>query len=171
MKLHADLLGSFVGAIGLAVDPSGALVRTAFLGDGARAELEALLARESLEVAWSPEACRAVTLQLAEYFRGRRRVFEIVLAPRGGTDFQRSVWDELARIPYGTTIPYGELARRVGQEGGARAVGQANHVNPLPIVVPCHRVIGADGMLTGFGGGLDAKRRLVDFEQGQGSLF
>lgn len=101
--------------------------------------------------------------QLAEYFAGRRRVFDLPLAP-DGTEFQRSVWRVLVTIPYGATISYAELARRVGNARASRAVGLANGANPLPIVVPCHRVIGSDGSLTGFGGGLEMKRRLLTLE-------
>jgi methylated-DNA-[protein]-cysteine S-methyltransferase len=101
--------------------------------------------------------------QLREYFAGRRTAFDLPLAPEG-TDFQRRVWRHLQDIPYGQTISYGELARRVGNPKGSRAVGGANGSNPLPIVVPCHRVIGANGTLTGFGGGLPIKRALLDLE-------
>jgi len=101
--------------------------------------------------------------QLREYFCGTRRTFELPLAPVG-TPFQLAVWQALRAIPYGETVSYGELARRVGLAGGARAVGVANGANPLPIIVPCHRVIGADGSLTGFGGGLETKRALLSLE-------
>ncbi|HEV3179402.1 MAG TPA: methylated-DNA--[protein]-cysteine S-methyltransferase [Steroidobacteraceae bacterium] len=105
----------------------------------------------------------AVLAQLSEYFRGTRCAFRLPLAPQG-TPFQLAVWKALCAIPYGETVSYGELARRLGLPGGARAVGVANGANPLPIVVPCHRVIGADGSLTGFGGGLDIKRTLLSLE-------
>lgn len=101
--------------------------------------------------------------QLDEYFGGARRTFRLRLAPHG-TPFQLAVWTLLCQIPYGETLSYGELARRVGLAGGARAVGLANGANPLPIIVPCHRVIGADGSLTGFGGGLYIKRALLSLE-------
>lgn len=101
--------------------------------------------------------------QLAAYFAGRRLAFDLPLAPRG-TPFQRRVWDELRRIPPATTIGYGELARRIGRPHAARAVGTANARNPLSIVVPCHRVIGAGGALTGYAGGLAAKRWLLEHE-------
>jgi methylated-DNA-[protein]-cysteine S-methyltransferase len=107
--------------------------------------------------------------QLRAYFAGERRDFELPLAPEG-TPFQQRVWKELRRIPYGETISYGELAKRIGQPGAARAVGLANGQNPLSIVVPCHRVIGADGSLTGYGGGLPRKRWLLAHE-GSGSLI
>lgn len=101
--------------------------------------------------------------QLGEYFAGARRSFRLRLAPQG-TVFQLAVWQALRSIPYGQTVSYGELARRLGNARGARAVGLANGANPLPIIVPCHRVIGADGSLTGFGGGLYIKRALLSLE-------
>ena len=104
-----------------------------------------------------------VQAQLMEYFYAARRTFELPLAPVG-TPFQLKVWQALCTIPYGETLSYGQLAQRLGVEGGARAVGLANGANPLPIVVPCHRVIGADGTLTGFGGGLHIKRSLLALE-------
>lgn len=104
--------------------------------------------------------------QLDAYFHGRRDRFELPLAPRG-TEFQRRVWSELARIPFGTTISYGELARRVGDPKASRAVGAANGRNPIAIVIPCHRVIGADGTLTGYAGGLTIKEALL---RGEGAI-
>lgn len=102
--------------------------------------------------------------QLAEYFAGERRVFELALAPRG-TGFQQLVWRALLAIPYGETRSYGELARALGRPAASRAVGTANAKNPLSIVVPCHRVVGASGELTGYAGGLPAKRWLLDHER------
>ncbi|WP_428265900.1 methylated-DNA--[protein]-cysteine S-methyltransferase [Haliangium sp.] len=104
-----------------------------------------------------------VRAQLDEYFAGARQRFELALCPHG-TPFQRRVWDALTEIPYGVTISYGELAGRLGQPKAVRAVGAANGRNPLPIVIPCHRVIGADGSLTGFGGGISVKRALLAVE-------
>jgi len=101
--------------------------------------------------------------QLKEYFEGKRKDFALKLDVRG-TVFQQKVWRELNRIPYGKTISYGEQAKRMGDANKARAVGMANGRNPLPIVVPCHRVIGASGNLTGFGGGLPIKQYLLEFE-------
>ncbi len=101
--------------------------------------------------------------QLAAYFRGELTRFDLPLAAEG-TEFQREVWEELRRIPYGTTVSYGEVARRLGRPNSCRAVGLANGRNRLPIVVPCHRVIGADGSLTGYGGGLPRKRALLELE-------
>jgi methylated-DNA-[protein]-cysteine S-methyltransferase len=102
--------------------------------------------------------------QLAEYFAGERRDFDLPLAPRG-TVFQRDVWSALARIPYGVTCSYGDLAREVGRPSASRAVGAANGRNPIAIILPCHRVIGASGALTGYGGGLPLKRWLLDHER------
>ena len=102
--------------------------------------------------------------QLKEYFQGRRTHFDVEIAPTIGTDFDRKVWDELLKIPPGRTITYGEIARRIGYPGAARAVGGAVGRNPIPIVVPCHRVVGADQSLTGFGLGLWRKRWLLAHE-------
>jgi methylated-DNA-[protein]-cysteine S-methyltransferase len=102
--------------------------------------------------------------QLDEYFRGERRAFDVAIDLTEGTAFQRAVWAELARIPYGATISYRELARRVGAPKAVRAVGSANGRNPVSILVPCHRVIAADGTLGGYGGGLATKRFLLDLE-------
>ena len=102
--------------------------------------------------------------QLREYFEGKRSGFDLPLAPEG-TAFQRTVWRALQDIPYGATISYGELARRVGNPKASRAVGSANGANPLPIVIPCHRVIAGDGSLGGFGGGLPVKQALLDLER------
>ncbi|MDA0911632.1 MAG: methylated-DNA--[protein]-cysteine S-methyltransferase [Proteobacteria bacterium] len=104
--------------------------------------------------------------QLTEYFKGKRQVFDIPLCLHG-TDFQLSVWQELRNIPYGKTISYAEQARRLGDKNKARAVGLANGLNPVSIIVPCHRVIGSNGSLTGFGGGLDNKAKLLEIERGK----
>ncbi len=102
--------------------------------------------------------------QFDAWFAGTLRQFDLPLAPRG-TPFQLRVWEALTSIPYGETISYAELARRIGQPTASRAVGLANGANPLSIIVPCHRVIGANGSLTGYGGGLEAKRFLLDHER------
>ena len=101
--------------------------------------------------------------ELREYFDGKRRAFNVPLAPRG-TPFQLRVWEELQRIPYGQTRTYRDIARAAGNERACRAVGRANNQNPLPVFVPCHRVIGVNGSLTGYAGGLDAKQRLLRLE-------
>lgn len=106
-----------------------------------------------------------MTEQLDAYFAGELKEFTVELR-LAGTPFQRSVWDRLRQIPYGETRSYGELAEALGNLGASRAVGLANGKNPVGIIVPCHRVVGASGGLTGYGGGLDRKQRLLDFESG-----
>ena len=111
--------------------------------------------------------------ELKEYFAGQRREFTVPITFHG-TPFQQQVWQELKEIPYGVTISYGELADRLGKPSASRAVGLANGKNPVSIIVPCHRVVGANGSLTGYGGGLERKRYLLDFEQDEpedGRLF
>ena len=112
------------------------------------------------------DACRA---QLAEYFAGDRTTFDLPLAMEG-TEFQRRVWAALLDIPYGETESYGQLAERIGRPGASRAVGLANGRNPVSIVVPCHRVVGAAGALTGYGGGIERKRHLLDLERRSAAL-
>ena len=121
------------------------------------------------EAGWQESNCgllQHATEQLSEYFSGRRTIFSVPLGPEG-TEFQRAVWRRLQDIPYGQTITYGELAKRVGNPKASRAVGAANGCNPIPIMIPCHRVIGSDGKLTGFGGGLPVKKALLTLETGQ----
>lgn len=111
-----------------------------------------------------PAALDEVRRQLDDYFQGRRQRFDLAVAP-ATTPFQGRVLALLREIPYGTTVSYGEVARRLGNPKASRAVGMANGRNPVPIVIPCHRVVGADGSLTGFGGGLEVKRRLLALER------
>jgi methylated-DNA-[protein]-cysteine S-methyltransferase len=145
------------------------------LGDGrslTRLHMQDGRRRLAIDAAWThaPHAFEPVARQLRGYFAGERTSFEgLPLEPRG-SDFQRQVWRALSEIPYGETISYGELARRVGRPDRARAVGGANARNPIAVIVPCHRVIGADGSLTGFGGGLANKRFLLDLEAGRLTL-
>jgi methylated-DNA-[protein]-cysteine S-methyltransferase len=113
----------------------------------------------------SDETFTDVIAQLREFFAGERTDFDIPLELEG-TEFQVRVWNALRDIPYGTTISYGELARRIDQPTAARGVGMANGANPIAVIVPCHRVIGADGSLTGYGGGVERKRLLLDLERG-----
>jgi methylated-DNA-[protein]-cysteine S-methyltransferase len=111
-----------------------------------------------------PRQFTRIKAQLNDYFAGRLREFDIPLAPRG-TDFQRQVWQALQTIPYGETVSYGELARWIGRPKASRAVGAANGQNPIPIIIPCHRVIGSSGKLVGFGGGLPTKQKLLALER------
>ncbi|MCP4005963.1 MAG: methylated-DNA--[protein]-cysteine S-methyltransferase [bacterium] len=122
---------------------------------------------EAQRVEWLPMLDK-VEQEFEDYFAGRRRVFDIPLQ-RIGTEFQRRVWAALEAIPFGETRSYGEIAKQIGQPGASRAVGLANGANPLPIVIPCHRVIAAHGKLGGYGGGLDAKRRLLALEKSTAS--
>jgi methylated-DNA-[protein]-cysteine S-methyltransferase len=126
---------------------------------------------EEPDPAWEsrPEAFEQAARQLHAYFAGQLTSFDLVLAPQG-TSFQKRVWDAICEIPYGETITYGELAQRIGNPKGSRAVGLANGSNPIPIVIPCHRVIGSDGRLTGYGGGLPIKERLLALEARQLTL-
>jgi methylated-DNA-[protein]-cysteine S-methyltransferase len=148
-------IDSPVGRLFLAGD-AAALTRIHFQSRGTRLRADP---------AWRHDAAAfaVVGAELEEYFAGTRRAFSVQVTLEG-TEFQRTVWKALQAIPYGTTLTYGELARRIGRPDAARAVGLANGANPVPIVVPCHRVIGADGSLTGFGGGLNTKRTLLELE-------
>ncbi len=121
---------------------------------------------------WQPDrgSLREAVRQLTAYFAGKLRSFDLPLAPRG-TVFQQQVWRALQQIPYGETASYGELAKRIGNPNAVRAVGLANGANPISIIIPCHRVIGSNGSLTGYGGGLPIKRALLALEQGRSSLF
>ena len=126
----------------------------------------AVLPAEERETPLLAEAMR----QLAEYFAGERREFELPLAPEG-TPFMRRVWAELVKVPYGATATYGEIAERIGNPGGSRAVGLANNRNPIAIIIPCHRIIGSSGKLVGYAGGVELKERLLALESGSPLLF
>lgn len=118
----------------------------------------------------APEILTDAAIQLSEYFDGTRTEFDLPLAP-AGTEFQRCVWNELRLIPWGARISYGELARRIGKPDAVRAVGAANGRNPIAIIIPCHRVVGADGSLTGYAAGIDRKHRLLELESDELTLF
>jgi methylated-DNA-[protein]-cysteine S-methyltransferase len=159
-----DFLPTPIGKLLLAADVEG--LRDVWFETGKhKKEPDPQWQRNDAKVAFAAK-------QLNEYFAGERQDFDLPLHPIG-TPFQIDVWHALANIPYGMTISYGELARRIGQPQAVRAVGAANGRNPLPIVLPCHRVIGADGSLTGFGGGLPTKRFLLAMEDqiSRGDLF
>lgn len=152
--MHSIQHDSPVGPLAITVDDDGTVISIHF-GPG--------------EPAGDPRRCVEVVRQLEEYFAGKRRDFDLKLAP-AGTEFQREVWSELTRIPYGATISYAELSQRIGRPKAVRAVGAANGANPIPIVIPCHRVIGANGTLTGYGGGLPIKQHLLALEHPQRHL-
>ena len=115
------------------------------------------------EVQYREENFADILRQLDEYFAGKRQIFEVDVFP-AGTDFQQKVWQELQNVPFGQTASYGEIAARIDNPKACRAIGMANGKNPIPIIIPCHRIIGKDGSLTGFGGGLDIKRKLLELE-------
>jgi methylated-DNA-[protein]-cysteine S-methyltransferase len=150
--IYASTFPSPVGALTALVDDDGALV-----------ELRFPRQPPPEGVSWDDERCAHVRRQLDEYFRGERRDFALELRPRG-TEWQRKVWAALLDLPYGATIDYRALATRAGNPAAVRAAGRANATNPIPIVIPCHRVVGAGGALTGYGGGLPAKQRLLVLE-------
>jgi methylated-DNA-[protein]-cysteine S-methyltransferase len=160
------LVDSPVGPILLRADASGRLTGLRFGDDSAAvASRDPEVARHAASRVLDDAAA-----QLDAYFAGQLRCFEIPLAMKG-SPFQRRVWAHLQLIPFGTTLSYGQLAMRLGRPGSARAVGHANARNPIAIIVPCHRVIGSSGRLTGYGGGLSTKRQLLDLEGGGASLL
>jgi methylated-DNA-[protein]-cysteine S-methyltransferase len=152
MNAYAHELDSPIGPLTLVVNGDGALTHILFAHQSPPAD-----------VAWDADRCAAAATQLSEYFAGERTDFDLPLAP-AGSDFQRSVWDALQKLGHGEVVDYGGLGTRIGRPGAARAVGRANATNPIPIIIPCHRVIGADGTLTGYAGGLDAKLALLRLE-------
>jgi methylated-DNA-[protein]-cysteine S-methyltransferase len=168
--MNADLAWDLL-EIPAAGSPGGALVVLAVAAGGALVELNLFQSAAAALAAVPPGAVRRpgrpplpeVRTQLAEYSAGERRSFAFPLAPRG-TEFERRVWQALTEIPYGETRSYAEIARAIGRPAACRAVGRANGRNPIALVIPCHRVIGSDGSLTGYGGGLELKRFLLDLE-------
>jgi methylated-DNA-[protein]-cysteine S-methyltransferase len=158
IELRTASLATPLGDLDLAIDPAGALVALAFRD----CQDLAALAGPDAVLSPNPAFAAAALAQLREYFAGARRTFDLPLAPRIGTAFQRRVWSALVRIQPGTTWSYARLAAETGSV--ARAVGAANAANPIALVVPCHRVIGADGSLTGYAGGLERKRWLLTHE-------
>ena len=168
MKLYADCFPTPVAEVVLAVDARGAVKHLYFAGKSSRDELLAALGR-GRELELDAARCGAARGQVEEYCRGRRTSFDLAL-DGDGTPFQKLVWRALLDIPFGATESYGALARRLGRPQASRAVGRANGTNPISLLVPCHRVVGSDGSLTGYGGGLPLKRALLDFEQGQTSF-
>ena len=158
-----------IGPLHALTDDAGRLVELGFrVPRGASGSSEFLGEVESgpRETPRNAEALRGTARlveQLAEYFSGKRQTFDLELAPRG-TPFQLAVWNALLAIPYGDTISYAELARRIGKPAAVRAVGAANGANPIPVIIPCHRVIGSNGTLTGYGGGIERKQWLLAHE-------
>ncbi|MDB6095023.1 MAG: methylated-DNA--protein-cysteine methyltransferase [Verrucomicrobia bacterium] len=158
MKHYYDTFSTPAGDFSAAVDDSGALVATAFGG------VSALRQRfEGSDLSRDAKRLVEVRREVAEYFSARRDRFTLKMAPQG-TPFQQEVWQALCQIPFGSTRSYGELAGKLGRSGAARAVGRANATNPICLIIPCHRVIGADGSLTGFAFGEEIKSQLLKHE-------
>ena len=164
MRAYVDEIESPAGPLAFAVDEEGTLVRLHFVESAYGPVMEAELEDEGYTVETDEMRTARVRSELAEYVSGRRRTFDVPLAFVGSV-WQKAVWMELTRIPFGETRSYGEIADSLGRPGAARAVGRANASNVLPVVVPCHRVIAADGTLGGFNGGLHLKERLLEHER------
>ncbi len=154
-NLHRCVISSPAGLLGIAVDDAGILRELTFASNDRRNEVGPV-----------PSSCQTVVTQLNEYFSGARNQFEISVKP-DGTKFQRAVWSALLEIPFGETWTYGQLAEHVGSPKASRAAGAACGANPISIVIPCHRVVGSTGSLTGFGGGIETKKRLLALESDQ----
>lgn len=158
MRQFYDTFSTPLGDFSVALNATGSVIATAF---GGLAELRERF--DADEVAHDSARAAEVRREVTEYFAGTRQLFSVKLAP-SGTPFQNKVWAALARIPFGETRSYGQLAAELGNPDASRAVGRANATNPICLIVPCHRVIGADGSLTGFAFGEELKRRLLDHE-------
>jgi len=161
-QVYYSTFESPVGPLLLAGSKAGLLLVSFASGDRPR----------NVDPEWRPDATAFVEVvqQLQSYFAGERKNFDLALILEG-TDFQKRVWTALRKIPYGETISYKELAEMIGSPKAVRAVGAANGANPIPIIIPCHRVIGNDGSLTGFGGGLPLKKQLLELESHQLKLI
>ncbi len=164
MKAYIDEVGSPVGDVAFATDEEGALLGLKFRDGRHSAALENGLKREGFGLSRDEDRTAAVREQLVEYFAGGRRSFDLPVARRG-SDFQEAVWEELSRIPFGETRTYGQVAEAIGGTGNAMEVGSACAANPILLVVPCHRVMGADGSLKGYADGMPLKARLLAFEE------
>ena len=164
MNVYVDTVESPAGPLAFAVDEDGALIRLHFAESDYGLVMEQELEDEGYAVQTDEALTAPVREELREYATGQRTTFDVPLA-LAGSEWQKAVWMELTHIPYGETRSYGEIADSLGRPGAARAVGGANAANNLPVVVPCHRVISADGTLGGFNGGLHLKERLLDHER------
>lgn len=166
MHAYLNEIDSPVGPVAFAVDDVGTLLGLGFRDGGRPASFEAELTRAGFTLARDDDRTAAAREQLIAYFGGERRSFDLPLARRGSA-FQEAVWAEIARIPFGETRSYGQVATATGHPGAAVDVGSACAANPVLVVVPCHRVIGADGSLKGYSGGVHRKQRLLAFEAGR----
>lgn len=160
MTYYSDTFATPLGKFSVAVNDSGALVATAFGDENAlRSRL-----RKNCRLVRARTQTAEARQQVQDYFAGKRQSFDLALAP-DGTEFQRQVWRGLQRIPFGRTTTYGALAAKLNRPQAARAIGRANATNPICLIVPCHRVIGANGSLTGFAFGEAIKQRLLEHEK------
>ena len=164
MNAYIDEIESPAGPLAFAVNEDGTLVRLHFVESDYGPVMEEDLEDEGYTIEVDETKTARVRRELFEYASGKRRTFDVPLA-LAGSEWQNAVWTELTRIPFGETRSYGEIADSLGRPGAARAVGRANACNVLPVVVPCHRVIAADGTLGGFNGGLHLKERLLEHER------
>ena len=164
MKAYVDEIDSPAGPLAFAVNEDGALMRLHFVESDNGPVMEEELQDEGYALEADEARTASVRTELSEYVSGQRKTFDASLA-FAGSEWQKTVWMELTRIPFGETRSYGEIADTLGRPGAARAVGRANASNILPVVVPCHRVIAADGTLGGFNGGLHLKERLLEHER------
>lgn len=170
MNAYLDEVGSPMGPVAFAVNEEGALLALWFRDGRSAKTPEKKLKREGFAIFRNGDRTSAAREQLVEYFTGERRSFEMAVARRGSA-FEEAVWEELSRIPFGETRTYGRVAEAIGGVGSAIEVGEACAANPVLLVVPCHRVVGADGSLKGYAGGVPIKARLLDFEEGRKPLF
>ena len=170
MRAFVGEIQSPLGPVAFATDENGALVGLRFRDGRGQSSLENGLKRGGFTLSHVEAPTTDTREQLSEYFGGERRSFDLPVAP-GGSDFQEAVWDELSRIPFGETRTYGQVAEAVGGTGNAQEVGAACAANPVLLVIPCHRVLGADGSLKGYADGMPLKARLLDFEASQKPLF
>ena len=170
MNAYLEEICSPVGPVAFATDEEGALLGLTFREGRRPRSLEKDLKREGFALSRDEDRTAAAREQLVEYFAGERRSFDLPVARRG-SDFQEAVWEELSRIPFGETRTYGQVAETIGWPGEAVEVGSACAANPILLVIPCHRVVGADGSLKGYAGGMPLKARLLGFEASQKPLF
>jgi len=170
MKAYLNEIGSPLGPVAFATNEEGALLGLRFREGRRPASLEKGLKREGFALSQDEDRTAAAREQLVEYFAGERRSFDLPVARRG-SDFQEVVWEELSRIPFGETRTYGQVAETIGRPGQAIEVGSSCAVNPVLLVVPCHRVVGAEGSLKGYADGMSLKERLLNFEASQKPLF
>jgi methylated-DNA-[protein]-cysteine S-methyltransferase len=168
LDVSFDIADTPIGPLLVAVTDRG-LCRISYDPEPER-ETDALARTFGVRVLQSPRQVDPVRRELDEYFEGRRRDFDLPLDLRGRTGFARDILERLARVPYGEVTTYGTLAQQAGRPRAARAVGTIMNRNPIPIVLPCHRVVGSTGSLVGYGGGLERKRQLLDLESGRSEL-